>query len=44
LRVLASRELDACFYNVYIDKQGDKKFIILCGDNEVKIFEFGKEL
>ena len=36
---MASKEVDACFYNIYAEKQGERKFIILCGDNEVKILE-----
>jgi len=40
LKVVASTEIDACFYHIYIERHGERKFIILCGDNEIKIFEY----
>ena len=37
--VVDSHELGGCFYDAYYEAKNDKKYLIITGDNEVKIFE-----
>jgi hypothetical protein len=37
--MVESKDLEGCYYDAYVDIVNDKRYIILCGDNEVRIFE-----
>lgn len=37
--MVESQQLEGVYYDVFLDVHGDKKFLVLCGDNNVKIFQ-----